>query len=307
VRDDVGTITETDFGYTGQRNISGADLMDYNARFYGQTLGRFPQPDSIIPSFLNPQSLNRYSYALNNPIRYTDPSGHYACAGDGEDECDLDDADLDLEKERVVVTSKMNFVSWVTRENGVEFEGDGWKVDEKYAVAKGVKDLDDKLKEYDSSFSEAFGTGSSPYVFEKVSSGAGYTPGESRTYVGPGVVNFDAGFVVHELGHALGNRYGGPESFKSYGKDNQIEGWYLRDMGLMGNRDNPYVFTYADPNGRNESGELTYGTPGEISPDIVVALVYGYWDGNRTNEGRRIATEYNGFIDHWFSTTAFGN
>lgn len=34
------------------------------------------QPDTIIPQPFNPQSLNRYTYVLNNPLRYTDPSGH---------------------------------------------------------------------------------------------------------------------------------------------------------------------------------------------------------------------------------------
>jgi len=29
-----------------------------------------------VPSPANPQSLNRYAYTLNNPLRYTDPSGH---------------------------------------------------------------------------------------------------------------------------------------------------------------------------------------------------------------------------------------
>jgi hypothetical protein len=29
-----------------------------------------------VPNPANPQSLNRYSYCLNNPLRYTDPSGH---------------------------------------------------------------------------------------------------------------------------------------------------------------------------------------------------------------------------------------
>ena len=39
-------------------------------------LGRFVQADTIVPEPGNPQSLNRYSYVENNPVRYTDPSGH---------------------------------------------------------------------------------------------------------------------------------------------------------------------------------------------------------------------------------------
>ncbi len=43
-------------------------------------LNRFISADTIVPDPANPQSFNRYSYVLNNPIRYTDPSGH--CAQD---------------------------------------------------------------------------------------------------------------------------------------------------------------------------------------------------------------------------------
>jgi hypothetical protein len=39
-------------------------------------LGRFLQPDPIVPEPGNPQALNRYAYVYNNPLRYTDPSGH---------------------------------------------------------------------------------------------------------------------------------------------------------------------------------------------------------------------------------------
>jgi hypothetical protein len=39
-------------------------------------MGRFISPDTIIPDPANPQSLNKYSYCLNNPLKYTDPSGH---------------------------------------------------------------------------------------------------------------------------------------------------------------------------------------------------------------------------------------
>jgi len=41
-------------------------------------INRFLQPDSIIPSPANPQSWNRFSYTLNNPIRFNDPTGHEA-------------------------------------------------------------------------------------------------------------------------------------------------------------------------------------------------------------------------------------
>ena len=46
------------------------------ARVYHLYLNHFTQPDSIVPDPYNSQAWNRYAYALNNPIRYTDPSGH---------------------------------------------------------------------------------------------------------------------------------------------------------------------------------------------------------------------------------------
>ncbi len=65
----------TDYTFTGQKADSNG-LMFYQSRYYDPALGRFAQPDSVVPSPYNPQSLNRYSYTLNNPVRYTDPSGH---------------------------------------------------------------------------------------------------------------------------------------------------------------------------------------------------------------------------------------
>ena len=51
-------------------------MLFYGARWYDPQVGRFLQPDTIVPQPGDPQSLNRYSYALNNPLRYTDPTGH---------------------------------------------------------------------------------------------------------------------------------------------------------------------------------------------------------------------------------------
>jgi hypothetical protein len=51
------------------------------ARWYDPALGRFISADTIVPDPANPQTLNRFAYALSNPIMYSDPSGHYVCSG----------------------------------------------------------------------------------------------------------------------------------------------------------------------------------------------------------------------------------
>jgi RHS repeat-associated protein len=67
----------TDRRFTGQREETGlGSLYDYGARFYSPYLNRWLSPDTIVPDLANPQSLNRYSYVRNNPLKYIDPSGH---------------------------------------------------------------------------------------------------------------------------------------------------------------------------------------------------------------------------------------
>ena len=39
-------------------------------------IGRFLSPDTLVPDPANPQALNRYAWALNNPLRYVDKNGH---------------------------------------------------------------------------------------------------------------------------------------------------------------------------------------------------------------------------------------
>jgi hypothetical protein len=51
-------------------------------RFYAPVFGRFVSADSIVPRPGDPQSLNRYSYARNNPLIRVDPTGHADCAAD---------------------------------------------------------------------------------------------------------------------------------------------------------------------------------------------------------------------------------
>ncbi len=66
----------TAYQFTGQRREAALGLYFFQARWYDGAVGRFLQPDTIVPNPGDPQSLNRYSYASNNPVRYVDSNGH---------------------------------------------------------------------------------------------------------------------------------------------------------------------------------------------------------------------------------------
>ncbi|MGE5480393.1 MAG: RHS repeat domain-containing protein, partial [Chloroflexota bacterium] len=60
-------------GFTGHEHIRQFNLINMNARLYDPRIGKFFSPDNVISSPENPQDYNRYSYAHNNPLIYTDP------------------------------------------------------------------------------------------------------------------------------------------------------------------------------------------------------------------------------------------
>ncbi|MCI0649779.1 MAG: hypothetical protein L0346_33500, partial [Chloroflexi bacterium] len=91
--------TPTGYRYTGQRWDGTLGLHDYNARYYDPSIGRFISPDTVVPGITKhtaltvafgffkpgenhgdgpgiPQLLNRYTYVLNNPLFFKDPTGH---------------------------------------------------------------------------------------------------------------------------------------------------------------------------------------------------------------------------------------
>ncbi len=75
---DSGDSLNTDRKFTGQTEDEAVGLYWYASRAYDPDTGRFCAPDPIVPAPGNPQSLNRYSYVYNNPLKYVDPSGHSA-------------------------------------------------------------------------------------------------------------------------------------------------------------------------------------------------------------------------------------
>jgi RHS repeat-associated protein len=64
-----------DRGFTGHEHLDEFGLINMNGRMYDPVVGRFLSPDPYVQAPGFSQSFNRYSYALNNPLKYTDPTG----------------------------------------------------------------------------------------------------------------------------------------------------------------------------------------------------------------------------------------
>jgi RHS repeat-associated protein len=75
----LGSVATTPKGFTQHEHLNQLELIHMNGRVFDYALGRFFSVDPIIQFPLNSQSLNPYSYILNNPLSGTDPTGY---AGD---------------------------------------------------------------------------------------------------------------------------------------------------------------------------------------------------------------------------------
>ena len=72
-----------------------------NGRAYDPLIGQFLSPDENIQNPGFTQNFNRYGYCLNNPLKYTDPSGMLAC------QLDFDNSMFDMSSYVTSVSKKM--------------------------------------------------------------------------------------------------------------------------------------------------------------------------------------------------------
>ncbi|WP_409417859.1 RHS repeat-associated core domain-containing protein [Flavobacterium sp. PS2] len=77
-------LTVLDRGYTGHEHLQSVGLINMNARLYDPMLHRFLSVDNYVQDPTNTQNYNQYGYVMNNPLKYTDPSGNKA-SGNGKD------------------------------------------------------------------------------------------------------------------------------------------------------------------------------------------------------------------------------
>lgn len=111
-------------GFTGHEHLPEFNLINMNGRLYDPLLGRFLSPDENLqmPDFS--QNLNRYSYALNNPLVYTDPNGEWFFSvifpGVGTV------VDVFLWSATIDYATQV-ITNYVTREPGTKFSDWAWK------------------------------------------------------------------------------------------------------------------------------------------------------------------------------------
>ena len=82
----VGVNTER--GYTLHEHLDEIGVIHMNGRIYDPLIGRFMSADPYVTNPLELQSFNRYAYVMNNPLRYTDPTGYWGESGSDGDSGD---------------------------------------------------------------------------------------------------------------------------------------------------------------------------------------------------------------------------
>jgi RHS repeat-associated protein len=72
-----------DRGFTGHEHLTWFNLVNMNGRLYDPLVGRFLNVDPYVQMPDYTQNFNRYSYCLNNPLKFTDPNGEWFGIDDG--------------------------------------------------------------------------------------------------------------------------------------------------------------------------------------------------------------------------------
>ena len=198
-------LSPTQYQYTGQySHTADFGLMYYNARWYDPALGRFTQADSIVPPGV--QGLDRYAYVNNNPMRYTDPTGHRSCEEDGYN-C-AGESKEDIAKSNMANKIHKNFRN--IRINNV-FKWDVTQLTDMYRALTDIRSTG--FNNNNTAFESAFGD----VTFHPVASGSlgkdnKGNPFPANAEYGNGIINIAPNATysnfIHEMGHILdGNAY----------------------------------------------------------------------------------------------------
>lgn len=111
-------------GFTGHLQLERTGFIHMGGRLYDPTLGRFLSPDPMVGRPKNSQNWNRYSYVMNNPMKYSDPTGYDAeskCESTlGEGNCSPDSDEDEESADTELIYAYMN---GSTEISGYAFDG----------------------------------------------------------------------------------------------------------------------------------------------------------------------------------------
>jgi RHS repeat-associated protein len=282
-------VSSTTFKYTGQRQekLLGGDegLYFYGSRWYDDALGRFIQPDSIIPDLGNSQSWDRYAYVQNNPVRFIDPSGNKPCYFDDSYGCGWLPKNLQGARN----TLKSDF--GITLKNG----GANWNFGYSTELMLTVMEIDYRL---DNTYglTNAFrdSMGKTTIISEDYPPGNYYgeTDGSVITFYG----HLSPEDMIHELGHRINNAAN--QGLTNLLDDPSYAVFDMHNKFVTGNRGNGY-----DRGGGNPAPQNGYRSdlpcPYQCHPRSMDA------SGNTANE--EWADMFMNFIGNTYADNPAGN
>jgi len=144
-----------------------------------------------VPGVGNPQAWNRYAYVLYNPVRYTDPSGHF---------------NEYRTEEEPVIRIKVNLPNILEDIYGLSFIGT-WAFKELETINSGVMAIQNYLDNLGLSGMRWI----KQYLGTAFKHGSFMNDGKNNFVMG-GIMHLTSGFsmstVVHEFGHVLDNNIG---------------------------------------------------------------------------------------------------
>ncbi len=263
-------MTASDYLYTGQREISEIGLYFYNARFYDAYLNRFISADTIVPEPGDIKSYDRYAYVYNNPIRYSDPSGHEVCDENGN--C--------FSQNNYKKINGQTTLDWWSMVFGINFTGEEWSNENQRVVINTVRLVGARYASYYEN-STSWGAFRAVHGNKFTFTWSNQTPGNAglcldynwiilyQVQNSPHYFFNHSKVVVHELGHAFNNATGSEtkNSLPSFmlrdedGKHTELPGQYY---GFEGGWDE-WQFGYDN-------------TKSEVFADMFVGWTYNRWD-----------------------------
>ena len=284
--------TPTQRRYTGQLEAE-ASLYFYNARWYDSALGRFAQADTKVPESQGVQAYNRYSYVNNNPLKYTDPSGHEVC--DEEGHC--------YNKGEYRKINGQTTLEWWAMSFGIIFSGDRWSRENQRSVINAVRIAGEKFASIMGSgitawraFREVFGNTFTFRWSNTTPGNAGQTNTKNDITLyavenNPYYFQGHSRVIIHEIGHAFNLATGRAAEVA-------LPANLLRDTnGIHVDR---YIQYYGFSGGWDDWQFGWDNNRSEVIADMFIGWTYNSWDlQHQENLGLLRQAHMNSYMENW--------